>query len=49
MQNQASRNKNPEWKEWWQTIQKFIEEWIQENMELAHFNEQSYQLELHTY
>jgi hypothetical protein len=26
MHNQALGNKNPKWKEWWQTIQKFIDE-----------------------
>jgi hypothetical protein len=49
VQNQASGNKNPEWKEWWQTIQEFMEEKIKESMELACFNEQSYQLELQVY
>ncbi len=49
MQNQALGDKNPKWKEWWQIVQEFKEELILENMEVAHFNEQSYQLELHTY
>jgi hypothetical protein len=39
-------NKNPKWKEWWQTVQKFMEEHILENMDLAHSDEQSYQLKL---
>jgi hypothetical protein len=42
-------NKNPNWKEWWQTIKKFTEEQIQESMELTHFNEHGYQLELQAY
>jgi hypothetical protein len=42
-------NKNPEWKEWWQTIKKFTEEQIQESMELTHSNKHGYQLELQAY
>jgi len=42
VQNQVFGDKNPKWKEWWQIVQKFTEEQIQENMELAHSNEQSY-------
>jgi hypothetical protein len=49
VQNQALGDRNPKWKEWWQSIQKFTKEQIQENMELAHFDEHGYQLELHTY
>jgi hypothetical protein len=49
VQNQALGYRNPKWKEWWQTIHEFIEEHIQNNMELARFNEQSYQLEMHAY
>jgi len=49
VQNQALGNINPKWKEWWQTIQKFTEEHIEDNMELVCFDEQSYQLELHNY
>jgi hypothetical protein len=37
--NHALEKKNPKWKEWWQTIQKFTKEQIQENMELIRFNE----------
>jgi hypothetical protein len=37
--NHALETKNPKWKEWWQTIQKFTKEQIQENMELIRFNE----------
>jgi hypothetical protein len=37
--NQTLGNKNPKWKEWWQTIQEFTEEQIQESMVLAHFDE----------
>jgi hypothetical protein len=44
--NHALEIKNPKWKEWWQTIQEFMEELIQQNMELVHFNEHGYQLEL---
>jgi hypothetical protein len=35
LQNQALGEKNPKWKEWWQIVQEFIEEQIQENMELT--------------
>jgi hypothetical protein len=49
VQNQALGDKNPKWKEWWQTVQMFIEVHILENMELAHSEEQSYQLELQAY
>ncbi len=45
VQNQALGDKNPKWKDWWQIVQEFTEEEIQENMELAHFDEQSYKLE----
>jgi hypothetical protein len=49
VQNQALGDKIPKWKEWWQIIQEFKEEQIQESMELARFDEESYQLELHAY
>ncbi len=49
VQNQALGDRNPKWKERWQIVQKFIEEQIVDNMELACFNEQNYQLELQTY
>jgi DNA-binding transcriptional regulator PaaX len=49
VQNQALEDRNPKWKEWWQTVQMFIEEHIQDNMELARSEEQSYQLELQAY
>ncbi len=49
VQNQALGDRNPKWKEWWQIIQEFKEEQMQENMELACSDEQSYQLELHAY
>jgi hypothetical protein len=42
-------DRNPKWKEWWQIIQEFTEKQIQNSMELTHFDEQSYQLELHAY
>ncbi len=48
VQNEALGYTNPKWKEWWQIVQEFIEEHIWDNMELAYFNEQSYQLEMHT-
>jgi hypothetical protein len=35
MQDQALGNRNPKWKEWWQIIQKFTKEHIQNNMELV--------------
>jgi hypothetical protein len=49
MQNQTLGNRNPKWNKWWHIIQKFIEEYIPENMELACSYEQNYQLELHVY
>jgi hypothetical protein len=42
-------DRKPKWKEWWQTIQEFKEERIHDSMELAHSNEQSYQLKLQAY
>jgi hypothetical protein len=42
VQSQALGDKNPKWKEWWQIIQEFKEEHIQESMELACSDEQSY-------
>jgi hypothetical protein len=38
VQNQTLGDKNPKWKEWWQTGQEFTKEHIQEIMELAYFN-----------
>jgi hypothetical protein len=35
VQNQALVNKNPKWKEWWQTMQEFTKDQIQENMVLV--------------
>jgi hypothetical protein len=49
VQNKALGNKNPKWKEWWQIIQEFMEEQIQENMELTYFDECNYQLKLQMY
>jgi glucose-6-phosphate 1-dehydrogenase len=42
VQNQALGDSKPKWKEWWQIVQEFKDEWIHDNMELAHFDEQSY-------
>jgi adenylosuccinate synthase len=47
--NQALGDRNPKWKEWWQTIEQFTKEQIQESMELSRCNEQGLQLELHAY
>jgi len=49
VQNHAFEKKNSKWKECWQIVHEFTKEHIQDNMELAHFDEQSYQLELHAY
>jgi len=49
VQNQALENKNPKWNEWQQIVQEFTEEHIQDIMELARYDEHSYQLELQTY
>jgi hypothetical protein len=35
VQNHALGNKNPKWKEWWQTLQEFTKDQIQENMVLV--------------
>lgn len=35
VQNHALETKNPKWKEWWQTIQEFMEDQIQEILEMA--------------
>jgi hypothetical protein len=42
-------DKNPKWKDWWQIFQEFTKKQIQDNMELAHFDEQSYRLELQAF
>jgi hypothetical protein len=42
-------DRNPKWKEWWQIVEEFTKEQIQESMELAPFDERGYQLELHAY
>jgi hypothetical protein len=39
VQNQTLGDRNPEWKEWWQIVQEFTKEQIQESMELVCFNE----------
>ncbi len=49
VQNQALGDKNLKWKEWWQIVQEFAKEQIQDNMELACSNDHSYQLELHAF
>jgi len=49
VKNQVLGDRNPKRKEWWQTVKEFMEEQIQDNMELVRSKEQSYQLELHTY
>jgi hypothetical protein len=49
VQNETLGDKNPKWKEWWQIVQGFQEEQIQDSMELACFNEESCQLELQAY
>jgi hypothetical protein len=46
VQNHTLETKNPKWKEWWQTVQEFIEEQIFKIMELVYYDEHSYQLEL---
>jgi hypothetical protein len=33
--NHALEIKNPKWKEWWQTIQEFMEDQIQEKLEMV--------------
>jgi hypothetical protein len=35
VQNQALGDKNPKWKECWQTVQEFTKEQIQESMEFS--------------
>ncbi len=47
--NQALGERNPKWKEWWQTVQEFTKEQIPDSMELVCSNEQNYQLELQAY
>jgi hypothetical protein len=49
VQNQALANKNPKWKEWWQSVYKIIEEQIQDNLEIACANEEAYLYELVAY
>jgi hypothetical protein len=40
--NQALVEKNPKWKEWWQTIEEIMEEQIQDSLELARANKKAY-------
>jgi hypothetical protein len=40
IQNQALRDQNPNWKEWWQTMQKLIDKQVQKKMEITYVNEQ---------
>ncbi len=49
VQNQALANKNPKWKDWWQTMQKITKEQIQDNLEIVCANEDAYLYELVTY
>lgn len=44
VQNQALGDNNPKWKKWWQIVQKFMEDQVQESLELIQFGEQVYQL-----
>jgi L-rhamnose mutarotase len=39
VQNQTLVDKNPNWKEWWQTMQKIIKEQIQNSLEIVHVDE----------
>jgi hypothetical protein len=41
VKNQTLKHRNPKWKEWWKIVQEFIEEQIQDIMELVFFYEQS--------
>jgi len=41
-QNEALGHKNPKWKKWWQIMQEFTQEQIEENMELAIVDEHVY-------
>jgi hypothetical protein len=38
VQNHALEMKNPKWKAWWQIIQEFIKEQIQESMEVVRYD-----------
>jgi hypothetical protein len=39
VQNLALGDTNPKWKEWWQIVQEFTEEQIEDNLELVRFDE----------
>jgi hypothetical protein len=41
--------KNPKWKEWWQTMQKITKEHIQKSLDIVHANEKAYLNELVAY
>jgi hypothetical protein len=47
--NQTLVDKNPKWKEWWQTIQDITEEYIQDSLEIVRVDEEAYLNELVTY
>ncbi len=42
VQNQTLVDKNPKWKEWWQTVQEIMEEQIHDSLEIAHVDEEAY-------
>jgi hypothetical protein len=49
VQNQTLADKNSKCKEWWQIMQKIIEEQMQESLEIAHVDNNAYLNELVTY
>lgn len=49
IQNQKLMDRNPKWKEWCQIMQEIKEEQIQNNLEIAHTDEEAYMFELVAY
>ncbi len=49
IQNQTLMDRNPKWKEWCQIMQEIREEQIQNNLEIAHADEETYMFELVAY
>ncbi len=49
IQNQTLVDENPKWKEWCQIMQEIKEEQIQNNLEIAHVDEEAYMFKLVAY
>jgi hypothetical protein len=49
VQNRTLVDRNSKWKEWWQIVQEFVKEQIQESLEIIHASEEAYLNELVAY